>query len=334
MATIVAQIPGAFNYQAVLRDIGGEEIVNTQVGMQVSILQGSETGTVVYIESYTPTSNNFGLVILEIGKGTVVSGDFALIDWAAGPYYLKTELDISGGTTYEYLGTSQLMSVPYALQAKNAENVFSGDYNDLDNLPDFTDWDIDASDDFNGNYGDLDNLPEWSDSLDTHVEDAVFLEGVVESGNLLTFDGVNWIARDIVLGNTGGGQAFNNLQPYLVMNYCIALMGVYPARDQSEPFLGTIALFGFYFNPRGWAKCDGQLLSIASNQALFSLLGTYYGGDGRTTFGLPDLRGRVPIHMGTGPGLPAYNIGQKGGTPTTTFVVPNLPLHTHSVIYE
>jgi len=85
-----------------------------------------------------------------------------------------------------------------------------------------------------------------------------------------------------------------------------------------EPFIGQIQPFGFNFAPRGWAKCDGQLIAISSNNALFSLLGTTYGGDGRTTFALPDLRGRVSIHHGSGPGLSSYRLGQKGGTERVT----------------
>jgi len=98
----------------------------------------------------------------------------------------------------------------------------------------------------------------------------------------------------------------------------------------SSPFIGQIQIFGFNFAPRGWAFCDGQLLSIASNTALFSLLGTTYGGDGRTTFGLPDLRGRVPIHPGTGPGLSPVSWGQRGGAQTRQLSVSNMPAHTHT----
>jgi microcystin-dependent protein len=88
-----------------------------------------------------------------------------------------------------------------------------------------------------------------------------------------------------------------------------------------DPILGQIILFGGTYAPRGWALCNGQILLIAQNTALFSILGTTYGGDGRTTFGLPDLRGRVPVGMGAGPGLPAVNPGQRGnasahGTPS------------------
>lgn len=99
----------------------------------------------------------------------------------------------------------------------------------------------------------------------------------------------------------------------------------------SEPFIGEIRAFGFNFAPRGWALCDGQLLPIAQNSALFSLLGTIYGGDGRTTFALPDLRGRVVIHQGNGPGLSDKRIGARSGSESTTIAVPNLPPHNHEV---
>ena len=87
----------------------------------------------------------------------------------------------------------------------------------------------------------------------------------------------------------------------------------------ADPFIGEVIMFAGNFAPRGWAFCDGQLLAINNNQALFSILGTTYGGDGRTTFGLPDLRGRVALHEGSGPGLPTYRLGQKGGTEAVPF---------------
>ncbi len=98
----------------------------------------------------------------------------------------------------------------------------------------------------------------------------------------------------------------------------------------SEPFVGEIRIFAGNFAPRGWAFCEGQLLTVADNDALFSLIGTFYGGDGRTTFGLPDLRGRVPVHQGTGPGLSGYSVGQKGGAEEITLTSAQLPAHTHA----
>jgi microcystin-dependent protein len=99
----------------------------------------------------------------------------------------------------------------------------------------------------------------------------------------------------------------------------------------SEPFLGEIRTFGFNFAPQGWALCNGQLLPINQNQALFSLLGTTYGGDGITTFGLPNLQGRVPIHFGQSPGLSPYTQGQQGGTESVTLNNTQLPAHNHTL---
>ena len=100
------------------------------------------------------------------------------------------------------------------------------------------------------------------------------------------------------------------------------------------PFLGQVMLFAGGFAPRGWATCEGQLLAISQNDALFSLLGTTYGGDGRTTFGLPDLRGRAPIGVGTGPGLTPRPWGQKSGSENTTLNTNNLPAHNHGITVE
>lgn len=100
----------------------------------------------------------------------------------------------------------------------------------------------------------------------------------------------------------------------------------------SNPFLGEIRLLPFNFAPRGWMTCSGQLVSIAQNDALFALIGTIYGGDGQTTFALPDLRGRLPIHQGQGPGLSNYVIGQAAGSESVTLVSSQLPSHTHTLI--
>ena len=97
----------------------------------------------------------------------------------------------------------------------------------------------------------------------------------------------------------------------------------------SEPFAGEIRMFAGNFAPRGWAYCDGQLLATSQNEALFSLLGTIYGGDGRTTFGLPDMRGRLPLHQGTGPGLSNRRLGAKDGGEKVRLTTDQLASHTH-----
>jgi microcystin-dependent protein len=98
----------------------------------------------------------------------------------------------------------------------------------------------------------------------------------------------------------------------------------------ADPFLAEIRLFAGNFAPKGWALCDGQLLPINQNQALFSILGTFYGGNGTTNFALPDLRGRVPVGVGQGPGLADYPLGQQTGTETATIAIGQMPPHTHA----
>lgn len=98
----------------------------------------------------------------------------------------------------------------------------------------------------------------------------------------------------------------------------------------TEPFIGEIKIFGFNFAPVSYALCQGQIVSIAQNTALFSLLGTTYGGNGQTTFALPDLRGRMPIGQGQGPGLPFYNMGEVAGTTNVTLLSTNMPIHNHA----
>ena len=122
-ASVFAQAPEKMSYQAVVRDGSNALVSSTAVGMQISILQGSASGTAVYVETQTPTSNANGLVSLEIGAGTVVSGDFTTIDWANGPYFIKTETDPAGGANYTIEGTSQFLSVPYAFHANTAQQV-------------------------------------------------------------------------------------------------------------------------------------------------------------------------------------------------------------------
>jgi hypothetical protein len=119
-AGVFAQAPQKMSYQAVIRNSSNALITAAPVGMQISVLQGSSSGTAVYVETQTPSTNANGLASVEIGVGTVVSGNFSTINWANGPYFIKTETDPTGGTAYTITGTNELMSVPYALNAANA----------------------------------------------------------------------------------------------------------------------------------------------------------------------------------------------------------------------
>ena len=124
------------------------------------------------------------------------------------------------------------------------------------------------------------------------------------------------------------------LQRPILFLALLPLFGIFPSRNSADPFLGEIELYAFNFEPKGFAQCNGQIMSIAQNTALFALLGTQYGGDGQTTFALPDLRGRVAIHQGAGTGLSSHTIGENGGSEKVTLTISNLPAHTHTVIYQ
>jgi hypothetical protein len=138
--TLFSQAPLKFSYQAVIRNSSNTLVVNQQIGIRVSILSGSIDGSEVYKEVFSPNpqTNSNGLLTVDIGTGIPISSTFSDIDWSTGPYFIKTEIDISGGTNYAIVGTSQLLSVPYALYSKLAESLI-GDINETD--PVFDTWD-------------------------------------------------------------------------------------------------------------------------------------------------------------------------------------------------
>lgn len=133
-----AQAPGGFNYQAVARDDNGQPLVNQEIGIQIQLLKDSPEGAVVYEELFFPETDAHGLIQLIIGTGDTRTGDFSAIDWGAATYYIEVAMDADGGQQFQTMGTSQLMSVPYALHSLTAADTFSGDYGDLENAPDLS----------------------------------------------------------------------------------------------------------------------------------------------------------------------------------------------------
>ena len=123
------------------------------------------------------------------------------------------------------------------------------------------------------------------------------------------------------------------MRKYLILLGTAALLVLSPgaSAQASQPYVGEIVIVAFNFAPNGWATCNGQLLSISENETLFQLIGTTYGGDGQSTFALPDLRGRVPVHQGQGPGLNSYVLGETGGVETVTLSINQMPSHEHPV---
>ena len=175
IVSLFAQVPEKMSYQAVVRDAGGLLVTNIKVGMQISILQGSATGSPVYVETQTPVTNDNGLVSMEIGGGTPISGTFAGIDWSTGPFFIKSETDPSGGTNYSISGTSQILSVPFALFAKTAENV---DFTELDPV-------FESSLASGITAADTDN---WNNKLDKEVDGSITneIQTISKSGSIVT----------------------------------------------------------------------------------------------------------------------------------------------------
>lgn len=173
-ANVWAQSPNKMSYQAVIRDASDALVINQPVGMKISFLQGSANGAAVYEETQTVSTNNNGLVSIEIGSGTTID-DFSAIDWSAGPYFIKTETDPAGGTNYSISGTSQLLSVPYALYAASSGSTVSGNFVDLT-----TDQNIFGNKSFNdaikigtSTWNTTGKLQTWNTAFEGHAFEAV-----------------------------------------------------------------------------------------------------------------------------------------------------------------
>ncbi|MBN1414846.1 MAG: LamG domain-containing protein [Bacteroidales bacterium] len=172
-----AQVPEKMSYQAVVRNSSDQLVTNANIGMQISIFQGSTDGAAVYVERHFPVTNANGLVTVEIGGGTVISGIFDSVDWKNGPYFIRTETDPAGDANYTITSTSQLLSVPYAFYAKTSGNGFSGNYNDLTNKPEL----------FNGSFSDLADKPTTTTGYG--ITDAVSITGDQDINGNKTFTG-------------------------------------------------------------------------------------------------------------------------------------------------
>jgi hypothetical protein len=230
--TSFGQAPEGFKYQAVVRDAGNLILNNQAVGMQMTIQQGSIGGMTVYQETFATTTNAFGLVNLEIGSGTVVSGTFTTIDWSAGPYFIETAVDVTGGTSYVVMGTSQLMSVPYALHAKTAGSSLIDNVNDADADPTnemntsvvLNGTDLETTDGNGSIVTDLSSLVDDADADATN--ELQNLEQVLVVGN--DANGNNLVNT----GKIGIGTATPNAESS--MEIATALPVIFPSMTQAE----------------------------------------------------------------------------------------------------
>ncbi len=200
ITTAWAQSPEKMTYQSVIRNSSDQLLTNQDMGMQISILHDNASGTAVYVETHSLTSNANGLVTIEIGSGTT-SDDFSEIDWASGPYFLKIETDptTSGGTNYTITGTSQLLSVPYAFYAKTADSL-SGEIIYTETDPIFSNW--------NKDYNDFTNTPNIVDSINAVIEKTtpkISFRAYNSSLDTKSSSGVTKIEFDNILFEIGTG---------------------------------------------------------------------------------------------------------------------------------
>ena len=226
-ATALAQSPEKMTYQSVIRNIDDQLLINKDIGMQISILQGSTSGTAVYVETHSPTCNANGLVTIEIGTGTT-SDDFSAIGWTSGPYFLKTETDPEalGGTNYTITGTSQLLSVPYALHANTADSLVGGvSIKETDPVfdasiakgissADTTNWNNKS--DFNGDFSSLYNAPNIANSVNEKTIQLNTNDNT-SSLNITKNNGTSVFKTDASGRITGDGSGLSNVKP--LINY-------------------------------------------------------------------------------------------------------------------
>ena len=277
-----SQAPQKMSYQAVIRNTSNELVKNSPIGMKISILQGSATGTPVYVETQTPTSNANGLVTIEIGGVTPVTGTFAGIDWSTGTYFIKTETDPTGGTSYTITGTSQLLSVPYALFAKTTESS-----EECENLKDFvyskyppSTTGLVAYYSFNGNAND---------------ESGNGLNGVV-NGAILTTDR---------RGNTNTAFSFSDNQDITIPNsqnqnlYPISISFWYSVTSISGDYNGSGSVFSKY-TVGSW---NGYQINVGDYSNVPNAGGLEHNGYGTTSWYVRSANDRIIGYYGESPFL-------------------------------
>jgi microcystin-dependent protein len=316
-------IPQKINYQGYLTSSAGVPVTGTEQ-MVFSLYDVASGGNALWTETQTVAVNK-GIYNVSLGEVTVLNLDFSV------PYYLGVQV----GTDPEMTPRISLTSVGYAFRAQTVESVGSHTHSGADinsgavsepAIDSLIARDSEVIAEVNAHALRTDNphsvtaaqvgAKTYTGNSPVFVDNTsntIGLNAATSPGDLMTWDGNHWVAQP------PAALSFplnSNMQPYTTVNFQIALQGIFPTRDALDPFIGEIMMVGWNFPTTGWAFCNGQLLSISQNSALFSLLGTMYGGNGTTTFGLPDLRGRVPVHFGQGPGLQNRTQGQMGGSET------------------
>ncbi len=332
-SALMAQVPpSTINFQGRLTDNSPSQTpVNGTVPMKFAIWDSGSGGTQLWQEPASGATNvtvTNGIFSVVLGSSVPISA--SVFSGATSTRYL--EITINPATTPEVLAPRQIItSTAYSDRAANFSGALAGDVTgtqgatsvvNIRGVPIASTAPTSGQVmQFNGsNWGPA--TPSggkvYTGSAPVNVDNSantIGLNAGTNPNDLMTWDGNNWVSRQPAVQHF----TLDNRQPYLCVSFVIALNGMYPTRsDLSNPTIGEIDMFAGNFAPLDWAFCNGQLLAIQQYQALYSILGTTYGGNGSSTFGLPNLQGRVPMHWGSGTGLSTYVIGQSGGSETVT----------------
>lgn len=303
-----AQAPQKMTYQAVVRNSGNALVANTNVGMQISILQGSPAGIAVYIETHSVATNINGLATLSVGNGTPVAGNFAAIDWSSGPYYLKSETDPNGGTTYSITSTTQLLSVPYALYAENSGDGFSGDYNDLTNAP----TNVSA---FTNDAGYI-TSPNDADSNPTNEIQTLSLVGqslTISGGNSVTLPsgGGNTLDQAYDQGGAGAGRVITADAGEVEINSAVS-NGI--ALRTQHTSTGVAILANSTNAANGYSTIQSSTASSSTNASavIGNSTGAAWGVSGQVQAGATSQAAVYGSNLRTNGGHGVYGIGFNG----------------------
>ncbi len=325
--SLYGQVSQGFNYQAVARDASGEILSGQDVGLQIDILQGSGEGETVYREVFFPLTNEFGLINIVVGNGSVLHGSFEEIDWSQGPYFIQIHIDPDGGSNFIEMGTSQLLSVPYALYATTSADSFSGSYEDLDNLPDLDNFIVLQ----NPQQGDMlvysgenwESIPIGEEGQVLSVVDGViqWADLAHDPGNTVTdidgnvyqvveIDGVEWMAENLKVTTYRNGDPIPNVTANA--DWAALETGAYVAYNNNPDHIET---YGILYNwyavdderglcPEGWRVPSDEELedfmnfldpngSINDNNAAGKIKATGTLGDGEGGLWSPPNTGAI-----------------------------------------
>ncbi len=338
-----AQSPDSFKYQAVIRDASQNVVANQAVGMQITIMQGSATGTVVYQETFALTSNAYGLVNLEIGTGTVVTGSISAIDWSNGPFFIETAIDATGGTNYTVMGTSQLLSVPYALYSKTAGSVMNDMVNDADSV---VGNEYNTSVNLNGTTLEITDgggtlttdLSTLQDGVnDADADSTNELQTLSVSGNTLSISNGNTITlpadndwntngNDIYSANSGNvGIGTNGPGEKLAIVAPDATIDIFNSNDGGVGSFAGNTFHSMQLGMRNGSSVTSGVLAPGQKRSFFALDNNGVVGSVTNDYGNPVFRNVLDDgngNMGIGTATPTAKLNVVG--PLNTSADPNL----------